>query len=343
MPSSAPPLPGPSDPAAPAGGLLDVGEGHRLGWQASGNGAGPAVLVLHGGPGGRTREEPLQWLAGAAPGRVVAFDQRGCGRSLPAGALHANTTAHLVEDMERLRRDLGLRHWALMAGSWGAVPALAYAAAHPERVAGLFLRSPFLAGAGEVARFFAPWGDWLGPQGRAWLGDGASQEPFEVFHDMTAALNAGTGFSLGAKRRQWARAWALFEADQSAPGGVAADTARRFSPARLGPEPDEAALAACAIQSHYLAHGCFLPPRWWRAAVARVAAAGVGPVRVVHGAADAVCDPRRAHWLARRLGAGRPVEVAGGGHRMGQAPLAAVLREEARAWARGLASGEAVR
>lgn len=337
----------PADPAAALageGGRLEVGDGHRLWWQQVGAGAAPAVLVLHGGPGGRTRPEPLQWLAGAPLGRLVAYDQRGCGRSEPAGRLVANTTAHLVADIERLRRHLGLQRWALLAGSWGAVPALAYAAAHPQRVAGLFLRSPFLGGAGEVARFFAPWDEWLGVPGRAWLGPEASQWPFRLFHRKTDALKAGTGFSIGSEAeaggalRRRARAWALFEADQAAPGGVRGDAGRRFALARLGPEPDAAALASCALQSHYLAQGCFLAPRWWRDALATLARHAPGPVSVVHGEVDAVCDPRRARWLAARLPGARHVAVPGGGHRMGQAPLAGVLEAEARDWAQRLAA-----
>ena len=104
-------------------GMLDVGDGQRIYWEASGNPDGRPAVCLHGGPG-----------SGSAPGRrrlfdpeaylIVQFDQRGCGRSTPhagdpATDLSANTTHHLIADMERLREHLGIRRWLLWGGSWG--------------------------------------------------------------------------------------------------------------------------------------------------------------------------------------------------------------------------------
>ena len=59
--------------------------------------------------------------------------QRGCGRSTPLGCLEDNTTAALVEDFEKLRRELGVEQWLLFGGSWGVTLALAYARAHSRR------------------------------------------------------------------------------------------------------------------------------------------------------------------------------------------------------------------
>ena len=74
--------------------------------------------------------------------RVLLFDQRGCGRSRPHASLEANTTWHLVGDMERLRRDVvGLDRWAICGGSWGSTLALAYAETYPAQVSALILRA----------------------------------------------------------------------------------------------------------------------------------------------------------------------------------------------------------
>jgi proline iminopeptidase len=124
-------------------GLLDVGDGQRLYWEASGNPAGKPALVVHGGPGsgshpgGRRYFDPDRY-------RVVLFDQRGCGRSTPNAGdpgvdLAVNTTAHLLADMERLRRHLGVERWLLFAASWGSVLSLAYAQRHPDRVSEMVL------------------------------------------------------------------------------------------------------------------------------------------------------------------------------------------------------------
>ena len=77
---------------------------------------------------------------------IVQFDQRQCGRSTPHAAepvvdLSTNTTAHLIADMEQLRRHIGVERWLLWGGSWGTALALAYAETHPERVTEMVLAS----------------------------------------------------------------------------------------------------------------------------------------------------------------------------------------------------------
>jgi proline iminopeptidase len=119
-------------------GMLDVGDGNLVHWEACGNPDGKPTLVVHGGPG-----------SGLGPGnrryfdperyRVVLFDQRGCGRSTPhasdpAADMSVNTTDHLVADMERLREHLGIERWLLYGGSWGSTLILAYAERNPHRV-----------------------------------------------------------------------------------------------------------------------------------------------------------------------------------------------------------------
>src|SRR5436305_2323653 len=126
-----------------AGGLLDVGDGQRLFWEESGNPDGRAVVALHGGPGSGSTAG-LRHFFDPALYRIVLFDQRGCGRSVPhasdpAVPMAGNTTADLLEDIERLRVHLGIGRWVVFGLSWGTVLGLAYAERHPERVAGLVL------------------------------------------------------------------------------------------------------------------------------------------------------------------------------------------------------------
>ena len=126
-------------------GVLDVGDDNRVYWEACGNPAGKPALVLHGGPG--SGATPF-WrrLFDPEAYRIVLFDQRGCGRSTPDAAdprtsLAANTTAHLLADIEQLRQHLGIEEWLVIGGSWGVTLALAYAERHPERVSELVLFS----------------------------------------------------------------------------------------------------------------------------------------------------------------------------------------------------------
>jgi proline iminopeptidase len=122
-------------------GMLDVGDGHKMYWEESGNPAGKAAVLLHGGPGSGS----AAWQRGLFdPGayRIVLFDQRNCGRSTPHASqpnvdLSANTTDRLLADIEQLRAHLGVDRWLVAGGSWGSLLALAYAERHPARVSEL--------------------------------------------------------------------------------------------------------------------------------------------------------------------------------------------------------------
>jgi proline iminopeptidase len=124
-------------------GMLDVGDRHLVSWEMCGDPNGRPAVVLHGGPGsGRSVRQRRLFDPGAY--RVVLFDQRGCGRSIPHASLpdadlSSNTTWHLVADIERLREHLGVDRWLVFGGSWGSALALAYAERHPERVTELVL------------------------------------------------------------------------------------------------------------------------------------------------------------------------------------------------------------
>jgi proline iminopeptidase len=133
-------------------GFLDVGEGHSLYWEVSGNPNGRPILFLHGGPGASVQPifrrffDPQIW-------KIVLFDQRGCGKSRPAASIIDNTTDHLIADIERLRIHLEIQAWSLFGGSWGSTLALAYGQAFPERVLGFTLRGIFLFRPSEVDWF----------------------------------------------------------------------------------------------------------------------------------------------------------------------------------------------
>jgi proline iminopeptidase len=135
-------------------GRLDVGDGNLVYWEACGNPGGKPALVLHGGPG-----------SGCTPGwrryfdpeayKVILFDQRGCGRSSPDAGdpsvdLSVNTTHHLLADIERLRRLLGIERWLVFGGSWGSTLGLAYAEKRPEHVSEVVLFSVVTTGRREV-------------------------------------------------------------------------------------------------------------------------------------------------------------------------------------------------
>jgi proline iminopeptidase len=124
-------------------GMLDVGDGNRIHWTVSGTRDGTPAVFVHGGPGSGSTLSVRQYFD---PARymVVTFDQRGCGESTPPASdpttdMSVNTTDHLLDDMERLRRHLGVDTWLVFGGSWGSTLGLTYAEAFPERVSELVL------------------------------------------------------------------------------------------------------------------------------------------------------------------------------------------------------------
>lgn len=127
--------------------------GHELHIERHGRRGGIPTVILHGGPGAGLVRGALNTLD---PERhdVVLFDQRGCGKSTPLASLEANTTAHLISDLEAIRELMGFECWFVIGGSWGSTLALAYAQAHPERVSALRLHGIFLAEAQDVDWWF---------------------------------------------------------------------------------------------------------------------------------------------------------------------------------------------
>src|SRR3954469_5740291 len=136
-----------------AAGMLDVGDGHAIYYERCGKRGGIPAVFLHGGPGGGITADHRRLFD---PGLydVMLFDQRGCGRSTPHAGLDANTTWHLVADIERLRTIADVGQWLVFGGSWGSTLALAYAQTHPGRVAALVLRGVYTVTRAELAWYY---------------------------------------------------------------------------------------------------------------------------------------------------------------------------------------------
>ncbi len=139
-------------------GLLDVGDGHQIYYEVSGNPDGKPAVYLHGGPGGASSPDQRR-VFDPSKYRIVLFDQRGCGNSVPHAStadadLSANTTWHIVADIETLRSHLGIDTWLVCGGSWGSALALAYAEAHADKVTELVLRGIFTLRQSELDWFY---------------------------------------------------------------------------------------------------------------------------------------------------------------------------------------------
>src|SRR5688500_10820849 len=138
------------DPIEPYdSGHIRVSDVHQLYYEQCGNPNGKPVVFLHGGPGAGLDPDYRRFFDPEAY-RIILFEQRGAGRSLPHASLDDNTTWHLVSDIEHIREHFGIEQWLVFGGSWGSTLSLAYAVKHPERVTGLVLRGIFLARRNET-------------------------------------------------------------------------------------------------------------------------------------------------------------------------------------------------
>ena len=192
-----------------ASGYLDTGEGHSVYWERCGTpGAKPAVF-LHGGPGG-TISPNHRRLFDPKLYDVTLFDQRGCGKSTPHAGLEANTTWHLVADIERLREMVGAEKWLVLGGSWGVALALAYAERHPERVSELVLRGVYMLTKAELDWYYQFGVSEMFPD--MWERFVAPIPPEERHEMMRAYYRRLTGDDR-AVRIAAAKAWSLWEGE----------------------------------------------------------------------------------------------------------------------------------
>jgi proline iminopeptidase len=139
-------------------GALEVGEGHTISWEMSGNVSGMTALVLHGGPGS-ARSASTRRYFDPSKYRIVMFDQRGCGRStphasIPSADLTTNTTDQLIDDIEALRVALGVDHWLVLGHSWGSVLGLTYISRHRNRVSHAILAGVGTGRHAEIERLY---------------------------------------------------------------------------------------------------------------------------------------------------------------------------------------------
>ena len=267
-------------------GRLPVGDGQQIFWEVSGNPAGKPVVFLHGGPGGGCSPDHRRFFDPERY-RIVLFDQRGCGRSLPhagdPGAdLSTNTTWHLVDDIERLREHLGFDRWQVFGGSWGSTLALAYAQRYPERVTEIVLRGIFTLRESEVR--------WL-------YQDGASQIFPEAWDDYLAAIPVAEHDDLVAAYHQ-----RLFDPDPAVhvPAGVEW-TAWEHATVWLRPDPEAiaaaredtvAAVAFARIENHFFSNRGWLEEGQLLREAGKLR--GI-PAVIVQGRYD-VCTPPRTAW-----------------------------------------------
>ena len=227
-------------------GFLDVGDGHTIYWERVGTkGAKPAVF-LHGGPGGGTSPTQRR-LFDPKLYDVILFDQRGCGKSTPHASLDANTTWHLVADIERLRAMMGVDKWLVFGGSWGSTLALAYAETHPGHVSELVLRGIYTLTRAELDWYYQFGVSEMFPD--KWERFQAPIPP-EERHEMMAAYRRYLTGPDRKKQLECAIAWSTWE------GGTITLLPNPDYEAHFG--EDDYAIAFARIENHFFVHAGWL-------------------------------------------------------------------------------------
>ena len=294
-------------------GWLSVGDGHEIYYEESGNPTGKPCLFVHGGPGGGASPAARQFFD-PDKYRIVLFDQRGCGRSKPHASIEANTTWHLIDDIELIRETLGIDHWLVFGGSWGSTLSLAYAQSHPERVTELVLRGIFLLRAQELQWFYQHGASELYPD--AWQ-HYLAPIPDAERHDLISAFHSRLTSEDPEVRLSAARAWSVWEASTSFLIQNEDFMAQLDEP--------KAALAMARIECHYFVNGGFFEsPNQILEAVDKIRHI---PCVIVQGRYDVVCPPTTAWDLHRAWPEADFKLIANAGHSAFDPANAAALIE----------------
>lgn len=285
-------------------GMLNVGDGNFMYWEVCGNPEGKPAVVLHGGPGSGCSTGVRRYFDPSAY-RIVLFDQRGCGRSTPHASdpntdLSVNTTDHLLADIERLRRHLGIERWLLFGGSWGSTLGLAYAKQNPHRVTEIVLSGITTTRRSEIEwlyRDVAP----LFPE--QWARFRAGVPAAERDSDLVEAYYRLLQHPDPAIQVKAAQNWCAWEAAL-----LSVDPEAKPDPRRLQPAFQ---LAFARIVTHYFHHNAWLED----GILLREASSLAGiPGIMVHGRLDLGAPLVTAWELAQAWPDSELVIVSGAGH-----------------------------
>lgn len=267
-------------------GWMPTGGPHEIYYEECGDPNGKPAVILHGGPGGainptmRRFFNPDRW-------RMVLFDQRGCGKSRPNASLDDNTTWTLIDDIERLRIQLGVEKWTVFGGSWGSTLALAYAVTHPQRVDALVLRGVFLLTQRELRWFYQDGASMLFPD--AWQ-KFLAPIPEAERGDLISAYHRRLTHKDRRVQAEAAAAWSQWEGDTISIRGPEA------RPSKFN--EIDFAIAFARIECHFFANkGFFAEDGWLLKNIGKIR--GI-PGWIVQGRFDVV-TPMESAWQLKSV------------------------------------------
>jgi proline iminopeptidase len=282
-----------------ASGTLDVGDGHAIYFERCGKPGGKPAVFLHGGPGGGITPNHRR-LFDPDKYDVLLFDQRGCGRSTPHAEIEANTTWHILADIERLRESIEVDRWLVFGGSWGSTLGIAYAEKHPERVSELILRGVYTVTQAEIAWYYQFGASEMFPD--KWERFQAPV-PIEERGNMVRAYRRLLTGSDTIKQLEAAIAWSTWEGETIT---LIPDSATLETHA----DP-HFAIAFARLENHFFFHNCWIEEGQLLREAGRLRDI---PGVIVHGRYDMPCPARYAYELHKAWPQAEFYLIEGAGH-----------------------------
>lgn len=278
---------------------LSVTDGHQLYVEQCGNPEGIPVVFVHGGPGGGFSKDDRRFFDPELY-RIILFDQRGAGRSLPHAELSNNTTVHLLKDMETLRLHLEVDQWVLFGGSWGSTLSLLYAQSYADKVLAMVLRGIFLCREQDLHWFYQEGASHIYPD---YWQDYAGIIPAEERSNMMSAYYKRLIGDDELAKMSAAKHWSVWEGRCSTLR-PSVEKESHYSDPRV-------ALAMARIEAHYFVNDIFCRPNQILEDAEKLE--GI-PITIVHGRYDMVCPLDNATALHNSLSESRLQIIRDAGH-----------------------------
>ncbi|WP_029513257.1 prolyl aminopeptidase [Mycoplasmopsis primatum] len=278
-------------------GFLKTNDGpHEIYYEVSGNPEGIPVLYVHGGPGGGANRDSRR-LFDPKVYKIILFDQRGCGESKPSLSLANNTTWHLIEDMELLRKHCHVSKWVLLGGSWGSTLSLCYAISHPDKVLHLILRGVFLATKQDLI--------WLYQEGTNYFNPIDFERyinlvPQDKRSDVISYYHSLMHSDNPALKEQALIEWARWESINS-----------KIKNATFDEKDIKAIREIALIENHYFYNNCFFEENYIMNNISKIQDIST---YIVHGSHDLICWPYGAYVLHNQLNDSKLFYIKDAGH-----------------------------
>ncbi|GAB2998815.1 prolyl aminopeptidase [Psychrosphaera aestuarii] len=267
--------------------MLDVGDGHTLYVEESGNPEGIPVIHCHGGPGGGSSPTQRRFYD-PEKYRIILFDQRGCGQSTPLAATDItatwnNTISHIIRDMETIRDHLSITRWVVTGGSWGTTVALLYAIRNPAVVQAIILRGVFLGRQQDL--------NWL---------FGATEGASQIFPEYYAKFIKDVPSDSVEETLEYYKDKLMGDNDFEQLAAAKKFGAWEANMMELNyhlshhDSPHKELLTMAILYCHYFTNHCFI---YESEILSEIAAIQHIPGYIVHGRNDVICKPEGAFVL----------------------------------------------